>query len=99
MPLYRTAYVLIKMYTGTVPYGIETRKFTVQFSCEYLELVGIPFGEIRRKRALSERLLFSFKKEKKKKRKVRNILVKTKLKSVRHSNKTHACISLFLLPI
>lgn len=75
------------MYTGTVLYAVETSEFTVQFNCGHLELVGIPFGEIRRKRALLERreretpVFFSFKK---KKRKSRNILLKTKLKSVRH---------------
>lgn len=34
--------------------GIETREFTAEFSYKHSELVGIPFGEIRRKMALSE---------------------------------------------
>lgn len=41
--------------TGTVLCGIETEEFTVQFSYEHSELIGIPFGEIRRKGSLSER--------------------------------------------
>lgn len=60
-------------YTGTVLYAVETSEFTVQFNCGHLELVGIPFGEIRRKRALLERrdscFLFLFEKKKKKRKK------------------------------
>jgi len=66
-------------YAGTVLCGIETKEFMVQFSWEHLELVGIPFGESRRTRALSQGqereipVFFPFKRED------RNTLVKTKV--------------------
>lgn len=34
---------------------VKTLELMVQFSWEHLELIGFPFGEVRRKRALSER--------------------------------------------